>query len=136
LQLFLAFILFIAIKTSLTCSYGSKFHQVINISLSLRPHFLILASDGLWDTFSNEEACTFVQEHLKESDFGAKSLVMESYKRGSVDNITVLVIVFKNDVYKIGSSAGKVGDETLKVPAKSQPVASAVVQRSNSIKTK
>jgi len=81
----LAFILFIAIKTSLTCSYGSKFHQVINISLSLRPHFLILASDGLWDTFSNEEACTFVQEHLKESDFGAKSLVMESYKRGSVD---------------------------------------------------
>uniref|UniRef100_A0A6P4ETC6 Probable protein phosphatase 2C 68 n=1 Tax=Drosophila rhopaloa TaxID=1041015 RepID=A0A6P4ETC6_DRORH len=101
-----------------------------------KPHFLILASDGLWDTFSNEEACTFVQEHLKESDFGAKSLAMESYKRGSVDNITVLVIVFKNDVYKIGSSAGKVGEESLKVPAKTQPVAPAVVQRSNSIKTK
>lgn len=66
---------------------------------------------------------------------------MESYKRGSVDNITVLVIVFKNDVYRIGSSTaagGKVagGDEALKVPVKSQPVAPAVVQRSNSIKTK
>ncbi|EDV59260.1 protein phosphatase 1L [Drosophila erecta] len=101
-----------------------------------KPHFLILASDGLWDTFSNEEACTFVQEHLKEPDFGAKSLAMESYKRGSVDNITVLVIVFKNDVYKIGSSAGRAGEESLKVPAKPQPVAPAVVQRSNSIKTK
>ncbi|XP_020799157.1 protein phosphatase 1L [Drosophila serrata] len=109
-----------------------------------KPRFLILASDGLWDTFNNEEACTFVQEHLKESDFGAKSLAMESYKRGSVDNITVLVIVFKNDVYRIGSSSsaaapeGKVGgeggDNALKVPAKSQPA--AVVQRSNSIKTK
>ncbi|KAH8273635.1 hypothetical protein KR018_005539 [Drosophila ironensis] len=104
-----------------------------------KPHFLILASDGLWDTFSNEESCTFVQEHLNEPDFGAKSLAMESYKRGSVDNITVLVIVFKNDVYKIGSSAAKAADETLKVPAKSQnaaPAAPAVVQRSNSIKTK
>ncbi|KAH8333693.1 hypothetical protein KR059_002478 [Drosophila kikkawai] len=109
-----------------------------------KPHFLILASDGLWDTFNNEEACTFVQEHLKESDFGAKSLAMESYKRGSVDNITVLVIVFKNDVYRIGSSssaataggkvAGEVGENALKVPVKTQPA--AVVQRSNSIKTK
>lgn len=109
---------------------------VFNEIPSYRPHFLILASDGLWDTFSNEEACTFALEHLKEPDFGAKSLAMESYKRGSVDNITVLVIVFKNDVYKIGSSAGKAGEESLKVPAKSQPVAPAVVQRSNSIKTK
>lgn len=61
---------------------------------------------------------------------------MESYKRGSVDNITVLVIVFKNDVYKIGSSAVKAVDEALKVPAKSQNAAPAAVQRSNSIKTK
>ncbi|KAH8412658.1 hypothetical protein KR009_004167 [Drosophila setifemur] len=101
-----------------------------------KPHFLVLASDGLWDTFSNEEACTFVQEHLNEPDFGAKSLTMESYKRGSVDNITVLVIIFKNDVYKIGSAAGKAGEESLKVPAKTQNMPAAAVQRSNSIKTK
>ncbi|EDW13199.1 protein phosphatase 1L [Drosophila mojavensis] len=100
-----------------------------------KPRFLILASDGLWDTFSNEEACSFVQDHLKEPDFGAKSLAMESYKRGSVDNITVLVIVFKNDVYKIVSSSagGKVGDAAL---AKPPAAAAAAVERSNSIKTK
>ncbi|KAL7741552.1 hypothetical protein ACLKA6_019327 [Drosophila palustris] len=97
-----------------------------------KPRFLILASDGLWDTFSNEEACTFVQEHLKEPDFGAKSLAMESYKRGSVDNITVLIIAFKNDVYRIASATGKVGGDAPLV----KPPSVAVVERSNSIKTK
>lgn len=76
-----------------------------------------------------------MQDHLKEPDFGAKSLAMESYKRGSVDNITVLVIVFKNDVYKIVSSqaGGKVGEAAL---AKAPAAAAAAVERSNSIKTK
>lgn len=67
-----------------------------------RPMFIILASDGLWDTFTNEEACTFIREHLHESDFGAKALAMQSYNRGSVDNITVLVIVFRPGYYTIG----------------------------------
>ncbi|XP_060666939.1 protein phosphatase 1L [Drosophila nasuta] len=103
-----------------------------------KPRFLILASDGLWDTFSNEEACSFVQEHLKEPDFGAKSLAMESYKRGSVDNITVLIIAFKNDVYRIGGSKLS-ADATAAAPAsvaKAPAAAASVVQRSNSIKTK
>lgn len=109
------------------------------LSLSLsRPRFLILASDGLWDTFSNEEACSFVQEHLKESDFGAKSLAMESYKRGSVDNITVLIIAFKNDVYKIASASSSAAAAAPPAPAAKTPSvsAAAAVQRSNSIKTK
>lgn len=40
-----------------------------------------------------------------ESDFGAKSLAMQSYYRGSVDNITVLVIVFRNGVYRISEAS-------------------------------
>lgn len=72
--------------------------------------FIILASDGLWDTFTNEEACTFIREHLHESDFGAKSLAMQSYNRGSVDNITVLVIVFRSGYYTIGGDAHKVSN--------------------------
>lgn len=69
-----------------------------------RPQFIILASDGLWDTFSNEEAVTYIKEKLDEPHFGAKSIVLESYNRGSVDNITVMVIVFKNGQYHIGTS--------------------------------
>lgn len=69
-----------------------------------RPSFLILASDGLWDTFTNEEAVAFIRERLDEPHFGAKSITLQSYNRGSVDNITVLVIVFKNGRYEVGSS--------------------------------
>ncbi|XP_037957635.1 probable protein phosphatase CG10417 isoform X2 [Teleopsis dalmanni] len=84
-----------------------------------KPSFLILASDGLWDTFSNEEACTFIKKHISEPDYGAKSLAMQSYYRGSVDNITVLIIVFRKGVYRISSSVA--------TTAKSASTASATV---------
>lgn len=57
-----------------------------------RPQFLILASDGLWDTFTNEEAVSFIKERLGEPHFGAKSITLQAYYRGSLDNITVIVI--------------------------------------------
>jgi len=63
----------------------------------LRPEFLILASDGLWDAFSNEEACTYIREHLDEPHYGAKSIVLQAYYRGSVDNITVMVVKFADN---------------------------------------
>lgn len=59
-----------------------------------KPSFIILASDGLWDTFSNEEAVAFIKERLNEPDYGAKSLTLQAYYRGSLDNITVIVINF------------------------------------------
>jgi len=63
----------------------------------LRPEFLILASDGLWDAFSNDEACTYIREHLDEPHYGAKSIVLQAYYRGSLDNITVMVINLANN---------------------------------------
>jgi len=63
----------------------------------LRPQFLILASDGLWDTFSNDEACKYIREHLNEPHYGAKSIVLQAYYRGSLDNITVMVVNFTNN---------------------------------------
>ncbi|TMW54845.1 hypothetical protein DOY81_000078 [Sarcophaga bullata] len=122
-----------------------------------KPTFLILASDGLWDTFTNEEACSFIKEHINEPDYGAKSLALQSYYRGSVDNITVLVIAFKNGVYRIGSAtntnyhasssssaaaASSQGSSTLngqnKETAKSaaSAIASTNLNRSNSVRTK
>uniref|UniRef100_A0A3B5AE81 Protein phosphatase 1L n=1 Tax=Stegastes partitus TaxID=144197 RepID=A0A3B5AE81_9TELE len=61
----------------------------------LQPEFMILASDGLWDTFSNEEAVRFIRERLDEPHFGAKSIVLQSFYRGCPDNITVMVVKFK-----------------------------------------
>ena len=66
-----------------------------------RPQFIVLASDGLWDTFTNEEATAFI---LDEPHFGAKSITLQSYIRGSVDNISTIVIVFKNGKYEIASA--------------------------------
>lgn len=60
----------------------------------LQPQFMILATDGLWDCFSNEEAVEYIKERLDEPHFGAKSLVLQAYYRGSLDNITVMVVNF------------------------------------------
>lgn len=68
-----------------------------------KPMFLILASDGLWDTFSNEEAVAFVKERLNEPHYGAKSITLQSYYRGSLDNITVVVINFMERKWSYGT---------------------------------
>lgn len=60
-----------------------------------KPHFVVLASDGLWDVFSNEDVVQFISERLDEPHFGAKSLALQAYYRGSLDNITIMVINFK-----------------------------------------
>lgn len=60
----------------------------------LKPQFMILATDGLWDEFSNEEAVAYIREHFNESHHGAKSLALEAHRRGSVDNITIMIVTF------------------------------------------
>ncbi|XP_062574091.1 protein phosphatase 1L-like [Saccostrea cucullata] len=62
----------------------------------LQPYFMILASDGLWDVFSNQEAVDFLKDRLDEPLFGAKSLVLQAYYRGSLDNISVMIVNFSN----------------------------------------
>lgn len=69
-----------------------------------KPLFVILASDGLWDTFSNEEAVAFIKERLQEPDYGAKSITLQAYYRGSLDNITVVIINFKEKMFSFQQS--------------------------------
>ncbi|CAL4064326.1 unnamed protein product, partial [Meganyctiphanes norvegica] len=60
-----------------------------------KAHFVILATDGLWDVVSNEEAVAFVRSHISEPDYGSKALSLLAYHRGSQDNITVVVLNIK-----------------------------------------
>jgi len=66
------------------------------LSFSLKDHrmqFAVLASDGLWDTHTNEEAVYTIKARLdKERLMGAETLAREAFSRGSLDNVTVLVI--------------------------------------------
>ncbi|KAI4970780.1 probable protein phosphatase 2C 59 [Hordeum vulgare subsp. vulgare] len=63
--------------------------EVVDSSLE----FLILASDGLWDVVTNEEAVAMVKP-IVDSQQAAKKLLVEATRRGSADNITCVVVRF------------------------------------------
>lgn len=70
-----------------------------------QPQFMILASDGLWDVMSSQDAVDFIKErYLNQTDFGAEELVIRALHLESQDNITVLIIIFRNGHYEVGSA--------------------------------
>jgi serine/threonine protein phosphatase PrpC len=76
---------------------------VITESILNENEFLLLACDGVWDVLSNEEAIRFVCYKMRGSMLGAISpslaltsvaedLVRETLRRGSTDNVTVILV--------------------------------------------
>ena len=86
------------------------FHQLVSIMPEVRTvqldeniDFLVIATDGLWDLWSNREVVKFIRERLEEEEelhrigqaiIAARSTPMKDGVAGS-DNITVLIAVFK-----------------------------------------
>eukprot|EP00898_Chlorokybus_atmophyticus_P004723 jgi/Chlat1/5251/Chrsp33S08963 len=64
--------------------------------LTPQDEFLLLATDGLWDVISNQEAVNLVRD-IQSPEEAAKRLVDEAYRRGSADNITCVVVRFHCD---------------------------------------
>ncbi len=62
--------------------------------LTADDEFLILASDGLWDVVSNQEATALVRDQ-PDAEKAAKQLTEEAFLRGSNDNISCIVVRFK-----------------------------------------
>ena len=59
--------------------------------------FLVLASDGLWDVLSNQDAVTLVRDMVqKDNDVegAAGKLTQEAINRGSNDNVSCVIIRF------------------------------------------
>lgn len=69
--------------------------------------YLLVASDGLWDVFDARTACAFFEKSMhrrgcadasadiaKAQKLALKRLVAEARRRGSQDNITVILYVF------------------------------------------
>ncbi|HSC24821.1 MAG TPA: PP2C family protein-serine/threonine phosphatase [Candidatus Babeliales bacterium] len=84
------------------------------IQLTPENHFLIIASDGLWDVMSNEQVIDIIKKELKNNISIAPSInIMEdvaikiqniAIKKGSSDNITVCLIKFSwNEINSIES---------------------------------
>ncbi|KAJ0976820.1 hypothetical protein J5N97_012294 [Dioscorea zingiberensis] len=57
--------------------------------------FLIIASDGLWNVVSNEDAVEIVQA-ISDAETASRKLIHEAYTRGSGDNITCIIVQFNN----------------------------------------
>lgn len=63
--------------------------------LELEPgdDYLVLACDGVWDVVKDEEAIAFLKEKQEAPAVQlAKALAVEALKRGSQDNISVIVV--------------------------------------------
>ena len=56
-----------------------------------QPSFVICACDGLWDVFEDQEAVDFVHKYGHEREIIAEHLVNEAMRKGSTDNISVMV---------------------------------------------
>lgn len=66
-----------------------------------KTEFALLASDGLWDTMTPQLAISFVREHLsrdKDLRRAAQAVIQEALRRGSIDNITVLILSFNINI--------------------------------------
>ncbi|KAK3218035.1 hypothetical protein Dsin_012005 [Dipteronia sinensis] len=69
--------------------------EITETVLSPEDEFLVMASDGLWDVVSNEEAVNIIRDTVKEPGMCSKRLATEAAERGSKDNITVIVIFLR-----------------------------------------
>jgi len=79
-------------KQPTTLSIAEPEIQVV--PLSDKDLFLVLATDGVYDVLTNQEVVDLVLRHWDNPEEAAKNVVRSAYKRGSEDNLTVLVIQF------------------------------------------
>lgn len=66
-------------------------------TLTKEDEFLIIASDGVWDVFRNQNAVDFVRRRLQEHNnvkLCCREIVEEAKKRGAIDNLTVVLVCF------------------------------------------
>jgi serine/threonine protein phosphatase PrpC len=66
--------------------------EVVEVPLQEDDQFLILASDGLWDVVSDQEAVGLVMDTVKDPSLCAKRLVLEAMSRSSQDNVSIAII--------------------------------------------
>eukprot|EP00435_Cladocopium_sp_Y103_P058674 s340_g20.t1 len=55
---------------------------------------MVLGTDGVFDVLSNQEVIDLAMRHWREPEEAAKNIVRSAYKRGSEDNLTVMVVQF------------------------------------------
>ena len=80
-----------------TKPYVSHIPEIFRYELDKRDKFIILGCDGLWDVFENQQAANFIlhllnNKNKKKVNF-AEELGKEAIKRGSTDNVSIIIIM-------------------------------------------
>jgi hypothetical protein len=65
--------------------------EVQQVELIPDDQFIILASDGLWDVFDNQEAVDTVRK-VADKNKAAEELVKKALKLGTSDNVSVIIV--------------------------------------------
>jgi len=87
---------------SVSRSFGDKDYVVFGITaepyvsstlISTSDTHLIIATDGLWDVVSDQEAVDFIKNELSDAQKLSEKLLNYALERGSQDNITIIVII-------------------------------------------
>jgi len=75
--------------------------EIKQANLTSAHEFLIIACDGIWDVINNQQAVDIVRTALQQSknvNQAADILKNEALKRGSTDNVTVIVVDLRHIV--------------------------------------
>jgi len=73
--------------------------EVTETNIEESDNFLLIACDGLWDVFDNQEIVDLTHKYMETFSFNMeevpKLLVKDAVSRGSRDDITVIIVLFK-----------------------------------------
>ena len=65
--------------------------HVVRMPIEENDKYLIIASDGIWDVFQDEDMYTMSKE-VKSADEFCKNIIKEGLQRGTMDNISCFVV--------------------------------------------
>ena len=82
-------------KDAATCPTLTAAPEVAIRALDDEDEFVVVGCDGLWDTLSMQTVTNFIRAQLhRHADLqkAAKALTEEAINRGSVDNVSVIIV--------------------------------------------
>ena len=83
----------------LVCTpYVTHLPEIFRYKITNNDKFIIFACDGVWDVLSNQDAVDYVLKTMSSNPYCdyAKALAEYAYRRGSLDNITVIIYLIEH----------------------------------------
>jgi serine/threonine protein phosphatase PrpC len=76
--------------------YISQVPDVYYNKITDNTKYIVMACDGLWDVIDNKELFPLLESYKKENSKNlAANLAQEALKKGSYDNVSIIVIEFE-----------------------------------------